>query len=130
MISKGKEIALFALGSMVETAEQVAKMLEEKGVKATIVNARFATPFDKEMIESLTKEHKLLVTLAENVKTGGLGEHVTSFVVENHLDIAVHIVAIPDAYVEHGNVAMLKKDIGIDADSVFNTIYKLYQENE
>ena len=130
MISKGKEIALFALGSMVETAEQVAKMLEEKGVKATIVNARFATPFDKEMIESLTKEHKLLVTLEENVKTGGLGEHVTSFVVENHLDIAVHIVAIPDAYVEHGNVAMLKKDIGIDADSVFNTIYKLYQENE
>jgi len=130
IISKGKEIALFALGSMVETAEQVAKMLEEKGVKATIVNARFATPFDKEMIESLTKEHKLLVTLEENVKTGGLGEHVTSFVVENHLDIAVHIVAIPDAYVEHGNVAMLKKDIGIDADSVFNTIYKLYQENE
>ena len=128
IITEGKDIALFALGSMVETAEMVALKLKEKGIDATVINARFAAPFDKKQIEELTKEHRLLITLEENVKSGGLGEHVTSFVAQNKLDIDVHIVAIPDAYVEHGNVTTLKKDIGIDADSIFDAVYKRYQE--
>lgn len=128
LISEGSQIALFALGSMVETAEQVAAMLKEQGMEATVINARFATPFDKDCVASLVEKHKLLVTMEENVTSGGFGEHVASYVNENDLDIKVQVVAIPDAYVEHGNVARLKEDIGIDAKSIYEKILKVYQQ--
>lgn len=127
-ISEGNEIALFALGSMVQTAEKVAAMLKEEGIEATVINARFATPFDKDMVASLTNNHKLLVTMEENVTSGGFGEHVASYVNENDLHIKVQIVAIPDAYVEHGNVDRLKEDIGIDANSIYEKVWNLYKQ--
>lgn len=128
VIAEGSKIALFALGSMVRTAENVAKMLKEKGINATVINARFAAPFDKERINSLAKDHKFLVTLEENVRSGGLGEHISSYVSEEGIDLKVYAVAIPDVYVEHGNVEQLKKDIGIDDESVFHKVYELYQK--
>ena len=128
VIQEGKDIALFALGSMVETAENVAKMLEEKGIHATVINARFAVPFDKEKISSLAENHKLLVTLEENVLSGGLGEHICAFVKTENLNIHVSTVAIPDTYVEHGSVEQLKKDIGMDDISVYDKVVKLYHE--
>ena len=127
-IKEGNGIALFALGSMVQTAEKVAEMLQEKGIDATVINARFAVPFDKEKVKELTKNHKLLVTMEENVTSGGFGEHVASYVNENDLDIKVQVIAIPDAYVEHGNVDRLKEDIQIDANSVYERVINLYQQ--
>ena len=127
-IAEGSEIALFALGSMVETAELVAEKLKENGIQATVINARFAAPFDKDCITDLTEKHKLLVTMEENVESGGMGEHIAVFVSEQDLDIKVSIVAIPNAYVEHGNVDRLKEDIGIDAVSVYEKIIKVYEQ--
>ena len=127
VISEGEGIALFALGSMVATAEKVAEKLEVQGIHATVINARFAAPFDKEMVVSLEKNHKLLVTLEENVISGGFGEHVSSFVSEKDLELKVHIVAIPDVYVEHGNVDRLKEDIGIDENTIFEKILAIYK---
>ena len=127
-IAEGSGVALFALGSMVQTAEKVAEMLKETGIEATVINARFAVPFDKEKVKELTQDHTLLVTMEENVTSGGFGEHVASYVNENDLDIKVQVVAIPDAYVEHGNVERLKEDIGIDAKSVYEKILNLYKQ--
>ena len=124
-IKRGTKIAFLALGSMVKTAELVVERLKEQGIEATLINARFAVPFDKEMICSLEKDHDLLITMEENVTSGGLGEHVSTFVNERGLNLKVHIIAIPDAYVEHGNVEILKKDIGIDEDTVYEKVIKL-----
>lgn len=127
-IIEGKGVALFALGSMVQTAEKVAEMLKEDGIEATVINARFAVPFDKDKVKELTENHKLLVTMEENVTSGGFGEHVASYVNENDLDIKVQIIAIPDAYVEHGNVDRLKEDIQIDANSIYKRVLNLYKQ--
>ena len=127
-IAEGSGVALFALGSMVQTAEKVAELLKETGIEATVINARFAVPFDKEKVKELTQNHTLLVTMEENVTSGGFGEHVASYVNENDLDIKVQVVAIPDAYVEHGNVDRLKEDIGIDAKSVYEKILNIYKQ--
>ena len=127
-IAEGSGVALFALGSMVQTAEKVAEMLKAHGIEATVINARFAVPFDKEKVTELAKNHKLLVTMEENVSSGGFGEHVASYVNENDLDIKVQVIAIPDAYVEHGNVDRLKEDIKIDANSVCEKVLNLYQQ--
>ena len=101
-----------ALGSMIPVAEDVVALLKEKGIEATLVNARFAMPFDKDMINKLTDNHSLLVTMEENVLSGGFGEHVSAFVKGESLDIDVMTVGIPDAYVEHGSVSELKKLLG------------------
>ncbi|MDD6307498.1 MAG: 1-deoxy-D-xylulose-5-phosphate synthase [Clostridiales bacterium] len=115
-------VVLFALGSMVKVAEQVRQVLKEQGYACSLINARFAKPLDEETLQEIVKNHKLIVTLEENVKNGGFGEHITSFYNENGSDIQIWNVAIPDEYVEHGNVAILYKEVGIDCESIVKGI--------
>lgn len=122
LIKKGSTVAIMALGSMVKTAVDVVKLLEAEGISATLINARFAMPFDKEAIKELPAEHSLLVTMEENVQSGGFGEHVTEYVKTNGIALEVLTVALPDCYVEHGNVEVLKKELHVDAESVAKRI--------
>ena len=119
MIYEESEIVLLALGSMVKTAEEVRDRLKESGYKCSLVNARFAKPLDEEMLLSVAKNHRLVVTMEENVISGGFGSYVTEFYNECETDIAVLNIAISDDYVEHGNVEILRKEVGIDADTIY-----------
>ena len=111
---------------MVKTAENVRMRLKMEGVNATLVNARFAKPLDEEMILYLTRNHKIIVTCEENVASGGFGERVREFLDKEGSDVNLLTVSIPDEYVEHGNVELLKKEIGIDEDTIFNKIMSAY----
>lgn len=118
-IYKEKEIALFALGSMVKTAEEVRIRLKEQGyADVSLVNARFVKPIDEEAIVDAAANHKLIVTLEENVLSGGYSQKVMDYVYENQLDVKVIAITLPDAYVEHGNVELLKKEVGMDTESI------------
>lgn len=119
MIYEESEIVLLAFGSMVKTAEEVRDRLKESGYKCSLVNARFAKPLDEEMLLSVAKNHRLVVTMEENVISGGFGSYVTEFYNECETDIAVLNIAISDDYVEHGNVEILRKEVGIDADTIY-----------
>lgn len=128
-IYREKDIALFALGSMVKTAVSVREKLKKQGYSCSMINARFAKPLDEETLRNIVKEHKLIVTMEENVKNGGMGEHVTAFYSsENQPDIHILNVALPDAYVEHGNVSILCKELGIDADTVAERVIDVYDK--
>ena len=118
MLFEEEKIALFAVGSMVKTAHEVRQNLKRKGFECTLINARFVKPLDEERLLALTKEHKLIVTLEENVLEGGFGEHVSEFYEEIGSDVQVMNIALPDAYIEHGNVEILKKECGIDAETI------------
>lgn len=124
MIYEESEIALMAVGSMVQTALAVRSGLKERGKECTLVNARFVKPIDKEMVRTLARGHRLLVTMEENVVSGGFGEKVRELVDREKLGIDVLVIAAPDEYVEHGNVDILKKEIGIDAGSILEKIEK------
>lgn len=113
-----ERIALVAVGSMVKTAHEVRQNLKWKGFECTLINARFVKPLDEGRLLELTKEHKLIVTLEENVLDGGFGEHVSEFYEEIGSDVQVLNIALPDAYVEHGNVEVLKQECGIDAETI------------
>lgn len=121
-IFKGTDVAILALGSMVKTAETVCGILKEHGITATLINARFAKPFDGEIIKSLTAYHHTIVTMEENVKSAGFGEHVAEYLEDNGIDLKLINISIPDAYVEHGNVDKLKEMLKIDALSVADRI--------
>ena len=122
MLYEESEIALFALGSMVSTGEHVREKLKEKGQPCTLVNARFVKPLDTDMIDRLCITHKLIVTMEENVLRGGMGMYVTKYIHEKHPEIRVIQIALPDAYVEHGNVSVLREMLGINSDSVIRRI--------
>ena len=116
------KLALVAVGSMVKTAIQVRELLKELGYSCTIVNARFVKPVDEEMLDYLAKDHQLVVTMEENVRSGGFGEKGMEYYNDIHAEVQVMQVALPDDYIEHGNVDLLKEEACIDAESVFKRI--------
>lgn len=122
VIYREEETALLAVGSMVETGEKVRDILKEAGMKVTLVNARFVKPVDEELLRDLAKDHSLLVTMEENVESGGFGEKVRAFIDEERLKTEVLTIAIPDKFIAHGNVDILKKKIGLDAESIAERI--------
>ncbi len=119
-IYEEKDILLYAVGSMVNTAETVRDALKKKGLNCSLTNARFVKPLDRDYIIKAAADHQLIVTIEENVLTGGFGEQVLGVIEESPYSGKVKVmnVAIPDAYVEHGSVDILKSQIGLDAESV------------
>ena len=122
MIYRGKGIALLAVGSMVKTAEAVRKKLLEDGDNPTLVNARFVKPLDKKMLDSLAKDHEVIVTMEENVKSGGFGSAVVEYLHTAYPEVQVLSAALPDVFMEHGSPEKLKEKAGIDAGSIYNRI--------
>ncbi len=127
-IYKEGEIALFAIGSMVCTAEHVRDILKAEGYQVSIINARFAKPIDREAVLEACGSHKLIVSMEENVACGGYGERVLECMSDNKKHNAYLNISIPDAYVEHGNVALLKQEIGLDALSIAQRIRERLKE--
>ena len=125
-IYRESEIALVALGSMVKTAEKVHAALREEGIPASLINSRFAKPLDTQMLMEAASKHTLVVTMEENVINGGFGEHITRFYNEQGIYVNVLNIAIPDEYVEHGNVDILYHEVGIDADTILKRIKEVY----
>lgn len=129
VIERESQIALLAAGSMVKTAVEVREVLKSKGYECSLINARFIKPLDTELITELAKNHQILVTMEENVINGGFGEHVVRYLNESAIEnsqIKVINIAIPDEYVEHGNVEILRQEIGIDKEYVVRRILAEY----
>ena len=118
ILYEGKELALLAVGSMVSTAEHIRDKLMAEGIEATLANGRFIKPVDFELVDDLAKNHSHLVTLEENVLQGGFGLQVLAYVHEHYPQVKVLTIALPDAYVEHGNVSLLRETLEIDSDSI------------
>lgn len=119
---EGEKIALVAVGSMVQTAVQVREKLLDKGINATVVNARFVCPLDTECLDRLSRDHQWIVTMEENVLKGGFGEACGDYLLAKHEDVRLIHVGVPDVYVEHGGVDQLKKTLHMDADSIVERI--------
>ena len=125
-IYKEKDIALFAVGSMVKTAVEVRDALIEKGLNCSLVNARFVKPIDTDMLDELSKNHSLIVAMEENVASGGFGEKVRDYLDGTDYEGRFLSIHIPDEYVEHGNVDILRAEVGIDAKTIINKIMHVY----
>lgn len=121
-----EDIAVIFVGHMAELAVQVRDRLKEIGYHCSLINARFVKPLDTEMLEALTKDHRLFVTIEENVLSGGFGEQVLHYVSRAKLDVGVRCIGIPDDYVEHGNVDLLRREVGLDAETIVKQIIADY----
>ncbi len=126
-IYEESEVALLAVGSMVKTAEQVRDRLKAAGHACSLVNVRFVKPADEKMIRRAAAGHRLIVTMEENVASGGYGDRVRACLADADSDVRLYTVTLPDAYVEHGNTELLKRELSLDADSIFEKIEEYLQ---
>ena len=122
LLYEESKIAVMFVGHMSFLAEQVREDLKAAGYQCSLINARFVKPLDTEMIRKISENHKLLVTIEENVLTGGFGEQVEDFVMREGIPLKVRTIGISDDYVEHGNVDVLRKEVGLDRESIVKKV--------
>ena len=121
-----KDIAILSVGHMFETAVKVREMVKKTGYSCSLINARFVKPIDEQMLDELAEDHRLLVTIEENILCGGYGEKVMEYVNRKDLGVDVINMTLPDDYVEHGSVDRLRKEVMLDPESITQKIITAY----
>ena len=115
-------VLLLAAGSMVRTAMEVRKILKDRGIACSLANARFVKPLDTQLLANAAGRYSMVVTMEENVKSGGFGEHVAAWYAEAGLPVQLLQIALPDAFITHGTPEQLSALNGIDAETVAHRI--------
>jgi 1-deoxy-D-xylulose-5-phosphate synthase len=123
LLKEGERVALLGYGYGAQVALDAAALLDEHGHSVTVADGRFAKPLDEGLIERLSAEHELLVTIEENVLAGGFGsgvlEHVEDAFGERGAERARVIrIGLPDRYVTHGKPALLREEVGLTGAAV------------
>ncbi len=122
VLYEGGSVVLLAYGSMVKTALEVRERLMQEGTACALVNMRFAKPLDKDMLRDAAGNYDLVVTMEENVRPGGMGEAVVEYLDSIGAQVPVLLAAIEDGFIPHGNAEVLKREAGLDADSIADNI--------
>lgn len=130
ILYRGEKTAILSVGSMTEVCEQVYREMKAKGENPTFVNARFVKPLDTGLLDELAKDHSLFVTVEENVKSGGFGEHVAAYMEACHPETRVLPIAIWNRFVEHGEVDSLRAKIGLSPAEIFSAIENELEEEK
>ena len=119
VLTEGDDVAILAIGSTVLPAVDAAGQLRDKGVAATVVNARFVKPLDRDLLLDVARRTGTIVTVEENVLQGGFGSAVMELLEEEGIsNVRVKRLGIPDRYVEQGPQDQLRRDLGIDAEGI------------
>ena len=114
VLKEGKDLTLIALGSMVQPSLEAAAEMEKEGLSATVINCRFVKPLDKKLADYARRNGKVLV-VEENIQQGGLGSAVLELFSDVGLrEVTVKRLGLPDSFVEHGPVVVLKEKLGLD----------------
>ena len=122
ILRKGEDIALFAIGLMVDIAEQTADLLEKNGYSVAVVNARFVKPLDEDVIVRLGREVQLLVSLEENTIHGGFGSGVLETLSANGICVPTLQLGVPDRFIAQGNPDEQLKSAELSMEQIYSRI--------
>lgn len=126
VLEEGKDVLVLAIGNMVKKALNVREILLKDNINSTIVNARFLKPMDENLLHELLKNHSKVVTIEDNVVSGGFGSRINKFVIDNNYNnIKIENIGIPDKFVEHGNIDELFETIGMSDEQIAQRIKNL-----
>jgi 1-deoxy-D-xylulose-5-phosphate synthase len=121
-LEKGEDVALLAIGKMVEYSLEASQKLKEEGINAEVVNMRFIKPIDTSLLDDIAQRFDKVVTLEENSIVGGFGSAVLEYFSEKNYKNDLIRIGIPDQFIDHGTQTELHKLIGIDADGIFEKV--------
>jgi 1-deoxy-D-xylulose-5-phosphate synthase len=125
LLKEGKDLTLIALGSMVRPCLEAAAEMEKEGLSATVVNCRFVKPLDRRLADYSRKTGKVLV-VEENIQQGGLGSAVLELFSDMEIrEVTVKRLGLPDSFVEHGPVEVLKEKLGLDRAGIMKAAKSL-----
>ena len=125
IIAEGKDIAILAIGNMVKHALEAKEILLEDNINPAIINARFLKPMDEKLLHELCKKYKTVVTIEDNIISGGFGSRINNFIIDNNYNVKVENIAISEKFIDHGNIESLYEGVGLSSNCIASRIKKL-----
>lgn len=130
VLRHGSDCAILGIGNVVHAAWQAADRLSKKGVSCTVANMRFAKPIDEDLVLDLAVRTGTIITVEENVASGGFGSAVLETLAAAGVnDVAVECIGLPDQFIAHGTQAQLRAVCGIDADGIESRVTALLRRS-
>lgn len=123
-VRKGKDVAIFAFGTLCADAEQAAEQADVVGVSTAVYDMRFSKPLDEELILEISGKFKRIITVEDGIIRGGAGEAIIKLLNDNNITTPVIALGIDDKFIEHGTIAELRHLCGYDVENIFNEIVK------
>ena len=127
LLRQGRDVAILALGPGVGLATEAAALLATRGIEATVANVRRVRPLDGEALRSLAESHRALLTVEDNALAGGFGSAVIELLTEQGPCLRIGRVGLPDEFVEQGPLAVLRKEVGLDPESIASAAVSLLE---
>jgi len=118
VLREGKDLAIIAIGTMVHPAMEAAERLEKAGIRAGVINARFAKPLDAGCILKAAASANAVITVEENALQGGFGSAILELFEEKGVSIPVKRIGVPDEYIEHGSQEELRARLGLTVEGI------------
>lgn len=127
VLEEGSQVALLALGNMVELALEASAVLRKEGIQPMVIDARFVKPLDHELLLDLAKERFQIITIEEGAIAGGFGSAVLEFyATRGYHDLTVEMMGVPDVFVEHGSVEEQRAEIGLTTEAIVQKTIQLW----
>lgn len=129
ILREGMDIAIIAIGKMVNEALKAAMILEKSGINPAVINARFAKPIDTELLDDICKRYDYILTVEDGQVLGGFGSAVMDYVGQNYRNINVKLHGINDEIIEHGTQEELLHDLKLDAEGIAEVVTEFIYHN-
>jgi 1-deoxy-D-xylulose-5-phosphate synthase len=126
-VKDGEEVAILSLGHIGNYAVEVCEKLDAKGISVAHYDMRFAKPLDTVLLHQIATKFKKIVTLEDGCIQGGFGSAILEFLADNHYQLEVKRLGIPDAIIEHGEQLELHKEVGIDPEGILKTVLEMVE---
>jgi 1-deoxy-D-xylulose-5-phosphate synthase len=131
LLREGRDLCLVAIGSMVDPTLVASELLAAHGISASVINARFVKPLDRELILDIASSCKKVMTIEEGILNGGFGSSVLELLADEGLqNLKIHRMGIPDSFVEHGSRAELLDDLGLTVNGITNVARQFCEDTE
>jgi 1-deoxy-D-xylulose-5-phosphate synthase len=126
LLRDGTDIAIVAIGVTFRQAVEAAERLAQEGISAAVVNARFVKPLDADLIGTVARRVRCLVTVEEGARMGGFGSAVLESLSEQGIQVPVKMIGLPDWYIEQGPQDLLRERYGLTADGIYESAKALF----
>jgi 1-deoxy-D-xylulose-5-phosphate synthase len=127
-IIEGEDVALLALGSMVDYSLKAAQKLKEQGISCEVINMRFAKPLDTEILDNVVSKFQKIITLEENSLAGGFGSAVAEYFINKKYKNDLEMIGLPDKFIDHGTQQELHNILKIDPDGIVDKVKEFIQQ--
>ncbi len=131
IVREGQDGAIIAYGTMVYPSMKCANMLAEKGIDITVINARFAKPLDGNLIIEIVRKHQIVLTVEDHSLVGGFGSAILELLIDKGIHTQnVHILGVPDKFIEHGSRDIILKLLNLDAEGISKNFISVWNRLE